>query len=192
MRVEPARKLATYDELFALPSGTRAEILDGAIVTSPSSLPEHGRAQQGLARTVGSPFDEDDGRGGPGGWWILQEIDVRLGPHDIVRPDVCGWRRERLPSPWGQRPIEVVPDWICEVVSPSNESHDRVKKRRLYAGTSVAFYWIVDPAARTLEALRLVDGIWVDAGSFDDEDVARIPPFEAVELEVGRLFPPRP
>lgn len=96
-----------------------------------------------------------------------------------------------MPNPWGIRPIEIVPDWICEIVSPSNEANDRVKKRRLYAAAGVAFYWIVDPAARTLEASRLVSGVRVDAGSFDDESIARVPPFEAIELEVGRLFPPR-
>jgi Uma2 family endonuclease len=159
--------------------------------THPSPLPEHSRAQGGLARAIGGPFDDGDGRGGPGGWWILQEIDVRLGIHDVVRPDVVAWRRDRLPNPWGIRPIEIVPDWICEIVSPSNEANDRVKKRRLYAAAGVAFYWIVDPAARTLEASRLVSGVRVDAGSFDDESIARVPPFEAIELEVGRLFPPR-
>ena len=190
-RVDPARKLATYDDLLALPEGTRAEVIAGGVLSPPAPLPEHGRVQGALWRRVGGPFDDDDGRGGPGGWWILLEVDVRLGPNDVVRPDVCGWRRERLPSPWGVRPIDVVPDWICEVLSPSNEAHDRVTKRRLYAASGVAFYWLIDTHARTLEALRLVDGVWMDAGSFGDDDVARIPPFEAVALEIGRLLPPR-
>lgn len=189
--MHPARSLATYEDLLALPEDVRAEIIAGAVITHPSPLPEHSRAQQGLTRAIGGPFDADDGRGGPGGWWILQEVDVRLAQHDIVRPDMSGWRRERLPSPWGIRPIDVVPDWICEIVSPSNQAHDRVKKRRLYAASGVAFYWIVDPAERTLEALRLVNGVWVDAGSFDEEAIARIPPFDSIELEVARLFPPR-
>ena len=117
-------------------------------------------------------------------------MDVRLTLHDVVRPDISGWRRARLPDPWDARPIDIVPDWICEVVSPSNASHDRVTKRNLYAECGVAFYWIVDPLERTLEALRLESGRWCDAGAFDDLAVARIPPFEEVELEVGRLFPP--
>ncbi|HHH27508.1 MAG TPA: Uma2 family endonuclease [Polyangiaceae bacterium] len=162
----------------------------GELVVSPSPLPRHSRAQRALGRFVGGPFDDDDGRGGPGGWWILLEVDVELGPHDVVRPDLAGWRRPRLPSPWDERPVRIVPDWIGEVVSPSNAARDRVDKRRLYAEHGVGHYWIVDPGARTLEALRLDGASWVEVGSFGDGDVARIAPFEAIELDVGRLFPP--
>jgi Uma2 family endonuclease len=90
------------------------------------------------------------------------------------------------------RPIDVVPDWICEVVSPSNAASDRVSKRGLYARSGVAFYWMVDPGERTLEAMRLdaESRAWIEVGAYGGEAIARIPPFEAVELEVGRLFPP--
>jgi Uma2 family endonuclease len=106
---------------------------------------------------------------------------------------VAGWRRERLPEPWGQRPLEVVPDWTCELVSPAKPAHDRVLKRKLYAEAGVAFYWIVDPQARTLETLRLdtVARVWVEVGAYDDASTARIAPFGAIELEVGRFLPPR-
>jgi Uma2 family endonuclease len=187
-----AGKLATYDDLVALPEGHRAEILGGVIVTPPSPLPRHGRAQRVVGRVIGGAFDDDDGHGGPGGWWILPEVDVRLSPHDIVRPDVAGWRRERLPEPWDLRPIDVVPDWICEILSPSNVADDRVRKRRLYAEHGVAFYWLLDPAARTLEALRL-DGstrAWMEVGSYDGACVARVAPFDGIEIDVGRFFPP--
>lgn len=187
-----AGKLATYEDLLALPEGQRAEILGGVIVTPPSPLPRHGRAQRVVGRVIGGAFDDDDGHGGPGGWWILPEVDVRLGPHDIVRPDVAGWRRERLEDPWDLRPIDVVPDWICEVLSPSNVADDRVRKRRLYAEHAVPFYWLLDPSARTLEALRLdtAAGAWVEVGSYDDASVARIAPFDEIEIVVGRFFPP--
>ena len=108
----------------------------------------------------------------------------------MVRPDLSGWRRERLPKP-DVRPIPIAPDWVCEILSPSNEAHDRVTKRRLYAEHGIAHYWLVDPEARVLEAFTLREGRWVDAGTFDDTDVARIAPFEAVELAIGRLFLPR-
>ncbi len=187
-RMATAAKLATYDDLLALPEEVRAEVLGGELVTQPSGLPEHGRLQAGLGRFLGGPFDFDDG--GPGGWWIVAEIDVRFGPHDITRPDVAGWRRERLASPWGKRPIDVVPDWICEILSPSSITRDRVYKQRLYARHGVPFYWLIDPAARTLEALALEGGRWVVVGAHDATAVVRVPPFDAVELPLGRLFPP--
>jgi len=189
-RMEPARRLATYDDLLALPEGARAEVVRGRLLALPKPLPRHANVERALGRFVGGPFHDDHGRGGPGGWWIFPEVDVRLSPHDIVVPDLAGWRRERLVDP-DVRPIDVVPDWVCEIQSPSNVAHDRVTKRRLYASHGLAFYWLVDPAAQTLEALELREGAWVDVGTFDETATARIPPFEAIELEVGRLFLPR-
>jgi Uma2 family endonuclease len=188
--MRPAEKRATYEDLLRLGEDVRAEILDGEILEKAAPLPEHGFVQNSFGSVVGSPFGHGDG-GGPGGWWILTEVEVRLSARDVVRPDVVGFRRERLPSPWGMRPIDVVPDWICEILSPSNASRDRVRKRRLYARSGVAHYWIVDPADRTLEALRLEGKNWIELGVYDDEDTARIPPFDAIELIVARLFPPR-
>ncbi|MCS6796992.1 MAG: Uma2 family endonuclease [Myxococcota bacterium] len=185
-----APRLATYDDLVALPEGERAEIVAGSLELAPAPLPRHARVQRALSRLIGGPFDDDDGRGGPGGWWILLEVDVRLGPHDIVRPDLSGWRRQRLPEPWDLRPIDVVPDWVCEVVSPASARLDRVVKVRLYREAGVSAYWMVDPDARVLEALVREGSRWVEAGRYGDGDVARIAPFEAVELEVARLFPP--
>jgi Uma2 family endonuclease len=188
--VTAARKLATYDDLRALPEDARGEVVRGEVVVAPAPLPRHSRVQGALRSFIGKPFDDDDGAGGPGGWWILLDVDVRLGPHDVVRPDLSGWRRARLPEPWDQRPIDVVPDWVCEVTSPSNARHDRVTKARLYLDAGVPFYWLVDPETRVLEALVRDGARWVEAGRFTDGDVAPIPPFEAIALDVGRLFPP--
>lgn len=188
-----APTLATYEDLLALPEGARGEIVAGELQLSPSPRPRHSRTQRALSGFIGQPFDDDDGRGGPGGWWILTEVDVRLSPHDIVRPDLAGWRRDRLGAdPWDVVPIDVIPDWICEVLSPSNAAHDRVTKRRLYARHRVPHYWLVDPQTRTLEALRLESELWVETGSWGEGDVARVEPFDAIELDIGRLFVPAP
>jgi Uma2 family endonuclease len=188
--VGTATKLATFAELLALPEDARAEVVGGAVRSLPSPLPEHARAQRALARFIGGPFDDDDGRGGPGGWWILIEVDVELGLHDVVRPDLAGWRRRRLVDPWGKRPIRVVPDWVCEVLSPSTQRHDRVTKADLYRAHGIPHLWLVDPAEGVLEALALDSGHWIRLGAWDAGARVRIPPFEDVELEVGRLFPP--
>ena len=63
--------------------------------------------------------------------------------------------------------------------------------RRLYAEHRVPYYWIVDTDGRTLEALALRDGAWLELGSWGEDDVARIDPFSEVELAIGRLFLPK-
>ena len=187
-RMGKALHRATYEDLLALDEKTRAEVVEGGVLLLPSTTGQHqyavgelGDVLRQLARSTPNRL---------GGWWILSDLDVRFATDLILRPDLVGWRREHLASPRG-RPIEVRPDWVCEVVSPSNAAHDLVTKRRLYAEHGVPHYWLVDPSVRTLTALTLRDGLWVEDGVFDDNDVARIAPFEAVELEVGRLFLPR-
>ncbi|MEM7244811.1 MAG: Uma2 family endonuclease [Acidobacteriota bacterium] len=182
---------ATYDDLLALPEGHPAEIIAGEVVTLPSGRPQHSRSQCWLSGKIGGPFDHDDGQGGPGGWWIFPELDVRFGPHEVVRPDLVGWRRERLPHPHDLRPIDVVPDWTCEILSPSNARHDRVTKREIYARNGVPHYWIVDPEAETLEVLELRDDTWSCLGCFGTSDRVRLPPFHEVELDLSGLFLPR-
>lgn len=88
--------------------------------------------------------------------------------------------------------VELPPDWICEILSPSNESYDRKTKRDLYREHHVPWYWLLDPNARTLEAFELRDDSWVLLGTWSDGDHARVPPFDAMELDVGDLFLPRP
>jgi Uma2 family endonuclease len=161
---DAAPRLASFEDLMRLPEDVRAEVLDGTVITSPARLPKYSKAQRALGRFVGGPFDDDHGYGGPGGWWIFVEVDIQLGPHDIVRPDIAGWRRERLQDPGDQRPILVAPDWVCEVLSPSTAAHDKITKR----SSGIAHYWIVDVDGHTLEAFELVDQRWVLVGTYGD------------------------
>lgn len=186
--------VATYEDLLALPETTRAERIADRLVIHPPLTPRHQHVLRVLCHVVGGPFDDDDGRGGPGGWCTSVPVDVRLSPHDVVCPDFCGWRRARWTMQWDTRPIDVVPDWICEITSPSNARHDRITKANLYLSAGVSALWLIDPEARVLEALvrdtSNGEPRWIEAGRFGDGDTVRIAPFEAIELEVGRLFPP--
>jgi Uma2 family endonuclease len=184
-----APKLLTYEALLALEDGVKAEVISGSLEVLPGPLPRHGRAQRTLGSFIGKPFDDDDGLGGPGGWWIFLEVDVQLSEHDIVRPDLSGWRRERLADP-DERPFTTAPDWACEILSPSTARRDRVTKRHLYAKHGIRHYWLLDPDTRTLEALELRDGVWIEVGVYDDTATVRLPPFTEVELPIGRLFLP--
>src|SRR6185436_9693410 len=94
---EPDRRVrpATYDELLKVPEHLVAEILYGELYASPRPAPRHADASSGLGGALRGPFDR--GRGGPGGWRILDEPESHLG-RDVVVPDIGGWRRERLPQ----------------------------------------------------------------------------------------------
>jgi Uma2 family endonuclease len=188
--VTAATKLATYADLVALPEDVKAEVLGGELVTQPGPTFGHQRAQARMSRYLGGFFDDDDQ--GPGDWYIVVDIDVRFTAHDIVRPDVVGWRRQRLAGDRQRLPIDVVPDWICEILSPSSTKRDRLHKFQLYARHGVPHYWLVDPVARLLEAYALDGGQWKSIGVYDETAHARVAPFEALELPVGRLFPTEP
>lgn len=134
---------------------------------------------------LGSPFHR--GRGGPGGWWILDEPELHLGANVLV-PDLAGWRRERMPTVPDTAWFELAPDWICEVVSPSTGRLDRTAKMPVYAHASVASAWLVDPLQRTLEVFALRDRHWVLIAAHAENERVRAEPFAAVELELGALW----
>lgn len=173
---------ATRADLDAVPDHLRAELIDGVLYTMTRPRPRH----QSVALDIGSdllgPFSR--GRGGPGGWWILPEPGIELPDAPEIAPDLAGWRRERLPALPTKGAITLVPDWVCEILSPTTRRYNLLVKRPYYARIGVPWLWMVDVDAFALSAQRLENGRWVDAGAFGDERDARAQPFEAVALDV--------
>lgn len=172
-----------------LPEGTRAAILDGELHVMPRPRPEHARAATALTGAIHGPYDR--GRGGPGGWIILAEPELHLGPRpDKLAPDLAGWRRERLAGLPGTAAITMAPDWICEVLSEGTEAIDRGKKARIYRREGVGHYWLVSPALRTLEVLRNEHGRWTIVETYEGEERVRAEPFEELEIALADLWSP--
>jgi Uma2 family endonuclease len=191
---EPLKRPADWQSILEAPPGLKAEVLDGALLMSPRPRPAHGLAQAALSAALFARSQPVAGEP-RSGWWLVIEPDVLFDPHNIVSPDLCGWRRERLPELPESGPIALAPDWICEVVSPTSARHDRIAKADLYLRGGVPFYWILDPTLRTLEALaaeagRPESGRWVRLGAWSDGDAPSVPPFDALPLDVGGLFVP--
>ena len=180
-----AHRLATYEDLLAVPDHQIAEIIEGVLHAHPRPASPHARAASTLGIDMGGPFDR--GRGGPGGWLILDEPELHLGS-DIVVPDLAGWRRERMPEMPEAAYFTLAPDWVCEVLSPSTSKLDRGPKRRIYAREHVSFLWLVDPGERTLEAFRIEGDSYLLIATHEDLDKVRVAPFDAVELELAALW----
>jgi Uma2 family endonuclease len=138
------------------------------------------------------PFDR--GRGGPGGWQILDEPELHfLNPavkagKDVLVPDLAGWRVARMPDLPDEAYFGLAPDWICEVLSKSTEEVDREEKMAIYAREGVRHAWLVDPIARTLEVFRLDGRRWERDGVSRDDARVRAEPFQALELELSTLW----
>jgi Uma2 family endonuclease len=185
--VEPARlkKLATYEDLVALPENLVGEIVDGELYASPRPASPHAVAAAALGEELGPPFKR--GRGGPGGWFILFEPELHVGGQVLV-PDLAGWRRERMPVIPDVAFFEIAPDWVSEVVSPSTVTLDRHRKMPHYLRAGVRHIWIVDPIAKMLEVYRSENERWTLIATHSDDDKVRAEPFDAIEIDLAILW----
>ena len=185
MALPRTNRRAGYQDVLAAPEHMVAELIDGELYASPRPASLHASTTSVLGAELGPPFRH--GRGGPGGWIVLDEPELHLGEHILV-PDLGGWRRARMPELPDAAFFTLTPDWICEVLSPSTMSLDRVRKMTVYASASVAHAWLIDPAARTLEVFRLDGELWTRTGSWDGDVRVRAEPFDAIELDLALLW----
>jgi Uma2 family endonuclease len=174
---------ATRADLEALPQDVKGEIIDGELYVQPRQRARHARVEGAIVGATHGPYDI--GRGGPGGWWILPEPGVELPGSPEFSPDVAGWRRERLPELPSDESIQVAPDWICEVLSPSTRGYDLIKKRPFYARIGVSWLWYVDVEARSVTVSQLRDGAWVELAVHGDDERVRLQPFPEVEHDLA-------
>ena len=122
------------------------EVVDGRLVEKDVAQVPHGRMLVDLILRLGAQA--------PG---LALATDVRVVFHDPDQqydPDLIG-ARPGNPVPLGEGWYRGVPDLVVEVLSRSTEATDRGPKRRVYAAAGVPWYWLADPARRTVEVLRL-------------------------------------
>jgi Uma2 family endonuclease len=182
----PPRRPATYEDLLALPENVVGEIIDGELVVGPRPASRHTRASSRLGVELGGAFDRE-GRGGPGGWVILDEPELHI-VGQVMVPDLAGWRRERMPEMPDAPFFELSPDWACEILSPSTAARDRTRKLRHYARAGVRHVWLLDPGIQLLEVFRLDGESWLLALSAEGGATIRAEPFDAIELALAPLW----
>lgn len=177
---------ATLADLDALPEGVVGEIIDGTLYTHARPRAGHGYFGLRLFGELDGPFQL--GTNGPGGWWLMVEPGIQVEGSPEFIPDLAGWRRERVPElPDGQ--WTAVPDWACEILSPSTRGYDTRIKRPFYARIGIQHLWVVDLQERTLKVNELRNGRWVEVGVYGERDeLIRAAPFEDAELRLGWLW----
>jgi Uma2 family endonuclease len=183
---QAVKKQASYEDLFDLPDNMVGEIIDGELIATPRPSRKHSVATSVLGAEILPPYQFRRG-GGPGGWMILFEPEISIGPNILV-PDLAGWRKERFPASEETNWISVAPDWACEVLSPKTVGLDKVRKMPIYARHGIGHLWLVDPASQTLDVFRLESGRWLLLGSFCQNDMVRAEPFQEIEIELGNLW----
>lgn len=183
---EPAKERATYKDLYDIPENMTGEIINGELIVTPRPSRKHGYTATALGVEIASPYQF--GRsGGPGGWVFIIEPEIGFGEHILV-PDLAGWREERYPEEEPHNWISVVPDWLCEVLSPDSQRRDKMEKMPIYARYGVTYLWLIDPIVKTLDVFRLEHDNWVVAGLYVEDVMVRAEPFTEIEFSLSNLW----
>lgn len=190
---DPARRLATWEDLWEAEAvGRSCEVVNGELVEKASPSWEHSDGQGAVSEAIRSPFHRRGGGGRPGGWWIGTEADIEFESHEVYRPDLAGWRRDRVPAMPRGFPIRVVPDWVCEILSPTTAERDLGPKLRCYHRHHVGHYWVVDLEHRVLLVYRWGERAYQLVTTVLPAETVPVEPFEAVPIFVGRFFGDEP
>jgi Uma2 family endonuclease len=176
----PAKKQYTYEDLCKFPAETKVELVAGDLEFQPGASPRHQAGVAKLYRKTDSSYGDSDG------WLFLADIDVVFG-RDVFRPDLSGWRKGNWPDTASQ-PARVIPDFVCEVVSPNYRKYDRQVKRAAYEREGLRHYWILDPEMNMLETLKWVEGLYVSTNVFQRDDIVCAEPFPELKFELCDLF----
>lgn len=183
---QPIIEGACYEDIKDLAPELIGELLAGDLFTRRRPSNREAVFSSSLGMDIGAAFHR--GRGGPGGWIVIDKPELHLG-EDVVVPDIAGWRRERLPQVPDEAHFSLAPDWVCEVISPSTARRERTVNLGIYLREKVKHYWIVDVRAQTLEILRLDGEGYRLVGVLAGDAKVRAEPFDAIELDLGELWP---
>ena len=156
-------KIYTIEDIYALPEGERAELIDGKIYFMGSSNINHERICKKLIRTIDDYIESNNGSCES----FIAPCAVFLNNDDTtyIEPDVfvvCD------PNRIDNKGCHGAPDWIIEVVSPSSTQTDYVIKLKKYRDAGVREYWIVDPEIKWVTVHRFED-VKIDHYKFGEE-----------------------
>jgi Uma2 family endonuclease len=177
----PFKKNATYADLYTIPETWVGEIIHGDLYAFPRPRSIHSRALTRLMAALDSDHEDSSD-----GWIILHDVEIWFGKNLLV-PDVCGWRRSRMPEMPDVTVMKLAPDWVCEGLSPSTVHLDKGPKREIYAKAGVGHVWFADPALHTIDVFALNGKTYTFVRSAGDNEKAKLAPFPQ-PIDLSRLW----
>jgi Uma2 family endonuclease len=140
----------TYDDFLLFPDdGLRHELIDGEHYVTPSPILRHQAISGRLHLAIGSWL-----RDRPVGQIFYAPLDVIFSRFDVVEPDLLYVSNERAPDLLSGKWVTGAPDLVIEIASPGTRRRDETIKRRLYEGSNVLEYWVVDPDTDVIRVYR--------------------------------------
>lgn len=175
------------NELRNVPSATPS----GIWLNDSGPSAEHSDARLGLAAALREHFHRPaGGADAPGGWWILGQVELDLDGdgNETIRPNLAGWRRDRVPERPRGSPLQSRPDWLCHVIARSSARESTTQSMEHVQRSGIPFYWVVDVESGILTAHRLVGQSYAMVIQATRWQFVRAEPFDAIEIRMGALF----
>jgi excisionase family DNA binding protein len=177
-------KIYTYSDYLLLPDeeSFHYEILDGILIREPAPTKLHQRVLYRLHYLLQQYFWEQD----PEAEIFGAPIDLTLSDINVVQPDLVYAPHDSDLE--GQR-INVIPELIVEIISPSTAKKDRIRKLEVYSRLGVPHYWIVDPKAQSFEAfIRDVPGRYTMTSFATGSGVFTHPSYPGLAIQLEALW----
>jgi Uma2 family endonuclease len=181
--IPPGPIKLTYEDYAELPNDrNRYQILDGRLDVTPAPSTWHQWYSQNLEHILIRELQQKGV-----GVVLHAPIDVLLGTHDIVQPDICFVRTKRLDIV-EEKYIKGAPGLIIEVLSPSTARTDRTTKSRIYARYGIPSYWMVNGEEQRIDFYRLEDSAYVLAAQVSRPGVAEPEELEGLRIDLDEVF----
>ena len=185
----PKEERYTLADVLTWDEQERAELIDGSLVMMAPPSRIHQKISAELGRQLGNYLEgkKCEVYAAPFAVRLFEKAGDR--PEDVdtlVEPDlsvICD------PGKLDDMGCKGAPDLIIEILSPSTQRHDRLTKYNLYQRAGVREYWIVDPAARSIQSFVLEDGHYTAAGFGSPGDVLKVNVLEGCFIELSKVFP---
>lgn len=174
----PKEHSYTIEDIYALPEGERAELIDGQLYNMAPPSYMHQKLVSEFTQSIGQYIKTHNGSCEviPAPFAVFLNQDDRT----YVEPDIsviCDHNK------LSDRGCEGAPDFIIEIVSPGTQKRDYGIKLFKYRNAGVREYWIVNPVQKIVNVYCFEDEENTDLYSFENDIPVGIYPGFSINIQ---------